>query len=93
MQARLIKADVFEVEGLGIDAAFGRSDPASHFRAFEDTVHQTVHEGAVGGGWQPFVLTRRELFAVDRHAFEIRRDVGPTSDRAAETRAGQLHAL
>ena len=42
-----IKADVLEVDGLSIDAALGRGDPASHFAALEDTVHQAVHKGAV----------------------------------------------
>src|ERR1700752_3114390 len=42
-----MEADVLEVDGLSVDAALGRGNPASHFAALEDAVHQAVHKGAV----------------------------------------------
>src|SRR5262249_5718240 len=82
-----------EVYWLGVDAAFGWSDPASHFAAFEDAVHQTVHEGAVVRSGKPFVLARDEFFMRNGRAFGIGWHVGPAAHRAAETRARQFHAM
>src|SRR4030095_2075654 len=45
------------------------------------------------GGWQRLVLAIREFFAADWQTFGIGWNVGPASNRAAKTGAGQRHAM
>src|SRR6516225_6139095 len=70
----LMEANVCKINRLGVDTAFGRSDPASHFAALEDAMHQAVHERAIVGSGKPFVLVRVELLQRNRST------VGPSWD-------------
>src|SRR5215471_20582829 len=66
--ARLAEPDVFEVDGLAVDAAGGRSDPAREFPRLGHRVHEALHEGLVLLGGQPLAVSRIPLRLADHAA-------------------------
>src|SRR5262245_18412922 len=90
--ARLAEPDVFEVDGLAVDAAGGRSDPTRECPGLDHRLHEALHEGLVLLGGQPLAVSRIPLRLADHAAIRRHLRLGECADgpMAAAVRQGQL---
>src|SRR4029453_13909348 len=82
--------DVLELDGLAVDPARGRRDPAGELARLRHALHETPHEGLVLGGRQPRTVLRVPLRLAEHPAVRRHLHVGEGADGAVEGAVGQL---
>src|SRR5215813_3975708 len=83
------KPDVLELDGLAVDPARGRRDPAGELARLRHALHETPDEGLILGGGQPVPVLRVPLRLADHSAVRGHLHVGEGADGAVEGPMGQ----